>query len=85
MQDTSTTTVQPLLDYFSRLIPLSKEEKDFITAKFRPHLFLKKQFGLQHGQVCEHFDFVVRGCSVRKKTRVNESCLNAEPANLGMQ
>ena len=62
MTDVTTTTVQPLLDYFDRLIPLSKEEKDLVRAKFHPHLFIKKQFALQHGQVCEYFDFVVRGC-----------------------
>ena len=62
MQDTTTTNVQPLLEYFERLIPLSKEEKELIKAKFHPHLFLKKQFALQHGDVCEYFNFVVRGC-----------------------
>lgn len=62
MQETATTTVQPLLDYFDRLIPLNKEETELIRSKFHPHLFLKKQFALQHGQVCEYFDFVVRGC-----------------------
>lgn len=62
MQDTTTTTVQPLLDYFDRLILLSKEEKDLVRAKFHPHLFLKKQFALQHGDTCQYFDFVVRGC-----------------------
>jgi CRP-like cAMP-binding protein len=61
MNDT-TTTVQPLLDYFDRFIPLSREEKELVRAKFHPHLFLKKQFALQHGSVCEYFDFVVRGC-----------------------
>ena len=62
MQDTTTTTVQPLLEYFNNLIPLSKDEKDLVRAKFHPHLFLRKQFALQHGDVCEYFDFVVRGC-----------------------
>ena len=62
MPDVTTTTVQPLLDYFDRLIPLSEEEKDLVSAKFNSHLFIKKQFALQHGQVCEYFDFVVRGC-----------------------
>ena len=62
MQDATTTTIQPLIDYFDRLIPLSKEEKELIKAKFHPHLFLKKQFALQHGDVCEYFNFVVRGC-----------------------
>jgi CRP/FNR family transcriptional regulator, anaerobic regulatory protein len=57
-----TASVQPLLDYFNKLIPLNQEEKALVSAKFHPHLFLKKQFALQHGDVCEHFDFVVRGC-----------------------
>jgi CRP-like cAMP-binding protein len=57
-----TTSCQPLLDYFNNLIPLSGEESELIRAKFHPHLFLKKQFALQHGAVCEYFDFVVRGC-----------------------
>ena len=59
---TATITVQPLLEYFNRLIHLNNEEIDLVTAKFHPHLFLKKQFALQHGNVCEHFCFIVRGC-----------------------
>ena len=57
-----TITAQPLIEYFERLIPLSKDEKDLIMAKFHPHLFIRKQFALQHGHVCEYFDFVVSGC-----------------------
>lgn len=60
MQDT--TSIQTLLDYFNRLIPLNESEQALIKAKFRPHLFLKRQFALQHGDVCQYFDFVVRGC-----------------------
>lgn len=56
------TTTQPLLDYFDRLIPLSQAEKELINTKFHSHLFLKKQFALQHGEICEYFYFVVRGC-----------------------
>jgi CRP-like cAMP-binding protein len=55
-------SVQPLLDYFNRLIPLSHEEQELIATKFHSHLFLKKQFALQHGNACEYFTFVVRGC-----------------------
>jgi len=58
----STTSIQLLLEYFNNLIPLSKVEKELVLSKFHPHLFLKKQFALQHGNVCEYFDFVVRGC-----------------------
>ena len=57
-----TATCQPLLDYFNKLILLSPEEKELVREKFHPHLFLRKQFALQHGYVCEYFDFVVRGC-----------------------
>jgi len=57
-----TTAIQPLLDYFNKLIPLNQVEKELVQTKFHPHLFLKKQFALQHGDVCEYFDFVVRGC-----------------------
>jgi CRP/FNR family transcriptional regulator, anaerobic regulatory protein len=54
--------IHPLLDYFNQLIPLNHEEKELVKAKFHPYLFLKKQFALQHGDVCEYFNFVVRGC-----------------------
>ncbi len=57
-----TASPEPLLDYFNKLIPLSQEEQELVRSKFHPHLFLKKQFALQHGDVCEYFDFVVRGC-----------------------
>lgn len=62
MHDTTDTTVQSLLEYFHHLIPLNTEEIEFVRTKFKPHLFLKKQFALQHGDVCQYFDFVVRGC-----------------------
>ena len=62
MQDRNTTSIQSLLEYFDRLLPLSGEEQELVKAKFHPHLFLKKQFALQHGDICEHFNFVVRGC-----------------------
>ena len=58
----TTTTTQPVLEYFNRLIPLNKAEAELVSTKFKPHLFLKKQFALQHGAVCEYFCFVVRGC-----------------------
>ncbi|MBX2956172.1 MAG: Crp/Fnr family transcriptional regulator [Cyclobacteriaceae bacterium] len=62
MTEPTATSVQPLLDYFNGLIPLNQEERELVRSKFHSHLFLKKQFVLQHGAVCEYFDFVVRGC-----------------------
>jgi CRP-like cAMP-binding protein len=60
--NTQTTSVQPLLDYFDNLLPLDAMEKELIISKFHPHLYRRKQYALQHGDICQHFHFVVRGC-----------------------
>ena len=61
-QNLSEASIEPLLSYFDRLIPLNKDEKELVTQKFRPHLYRKKQYVLQEGNVCTHFNFVIRGC-----------------------
>lgn len=58
----SQASLEPLLEYFDRLIPLNREEKELVNAKFRPRLYRKKQYALQEGDICKHFNFVVRGC-----------------------
>jgi CRP-like cAMP-binding protein len=55
-------SLQPLLDYFDLMLPLSQVERQLVLSKFKPHLYLKKQYALQHGDVCQYFNFVVRGC-----------------------
>jgi CRP/FNR family transcriptional regulator, anaerobic regulatory protein len=55
-------SIEPLLNYFDRLILLNKEEKGFVAEKFHPRLFRKRQYVLQEGDVCTQFYFVVRGC-----------------------
>jgi len=57
-----TTSVQPLLDYFNTLLTLDSVEEELVRSKFHPHLYRKRQYALQHGDVCQHFHFVVRGC-----------------------
>jgi CRP-like cAMP-binding protein len=54
--------VQPLLDYFNAMLPLDAVDQELVVSKFHPHLYRKKQYALQHGDVCQHFHFVVRGC-----------------------
>lgn len=61
MQD-ATHTAEPLIQYFSGIIPLKSEEKQLIAEKFHPHQYLKKQYALQHGDICRYFTFVVSGC-----------------------
>lgn len=61
MDNLSQASIEPLLTYFDRLIPLSTEEKELVIAKFHPRLYRKKQYVLQEGDICTQFNFVVRG------------------------
>ncbi|MFI5154271.1 MAG: Crp/Fnr family transcriptional regulator [Chitinophagales bacterium] len=61
-ENISKTSIEPLLDYFERLIPLDEEEKRLVTSTFHPRLFRKRQFALQEGDICTQIYFVVRGC-----------------------
>lgn len=54
--------IEQLLDYFDKLIPLEIEEKTLVTELFKPRLYRKRQYLLQEGDVCNQFNFVVRGC-----------------------
>ena len=54
--------VEPLLLYFDGLIPLKREEKELVQAKFHHRLYRKRQYILQEGDICTHLNFVVRGC-----------------------
>lgn len=54
--------IEPLLSYFQKVIPLNNEEKQLITGLFKPRLYRKRQYVLQEGDVCNQFNFIVRGC-----------------------
>jgi CRP-like cAMP-binding protein len=54
--------IEPLLAYFQNLIPLNKEEKQLVCDLFKPRLYRKRQYVLQEGDVCNQFNFIVRGC-----------------------
>lgn len=56
------SSVEPLIKYFNNLIPLNDEEIELVTAYFKPRLYRKRQYVLQEGDVCIHFNFVIRGC-----------------------
>jgi CRP-like cAMP-binding protein len=53
---------QLLLSYINQLTPLTKEEEEIILSKFRLRKFLKGQFVVQNGDVCQYENFVVSGC-----------------------
>ena len=56
------SSIEPLLSYFDRLIPLNREEQEMVSQKFHLRLFRKRQYVLQEGDVCSQFYFIVRGC-----------------------
>ncbi|MCG2616314.1 Crp/Fnr family transcriptional regulator [Terrimonas sp. NA20] len=60
----SQTDVSPdiLTTYFNNILPLSAEEVAWVAASFHARLYRKKQYVLQEGDSCLHFNFVVRGC-----------------------
>jgi CRP/FNR family transcriptional regulator, anaerobic regulatory protein len=61
-ENLSEASIEPLLNYFERLIPLNKEEKELVTQNFHPRLYRKRQYVLQEGNICIQLNFVVRGC-----------------------
>jgi CRP/FNR family transcriptional regulator, anaerobic regulatory protein len=54
--------IEPLIDYFQRLIPLKQVEKQLVARLFVPRLYRKRQYVLQEGDLCNQFNFIVRGC-----------------------
>ncbi|WP_241265077.1 Crp/Fnr family transcriptional regulator [Algoriphagus aestuariicola] len=50
------------MDYFQQLIPLDSKEKQLVLELFKPRLYRRRQFVLQEGDVCNQFNFIVRGC-----------------------
>lgn len=56
------TQIEPLLDYFQKVIPLNNEEKQLVTELFKPRLYRKRQYVLQEGDICNQCNFIVRGC-----------------------
>jgi CRP/FNR family transcriptional regulator, anaerobic regulatory protein len=61
-ENLSKASIEPLLDYFNRLLPLNKDEQELVSSKFQPRFFRKRQYVLQEGDVCTQYNFVVRGC-----------------------
>lgn len=61
-EDLIQASIEPLLDYFDKYIPLNKEEKQLVIEYFQPRLYRRRQYVLQENDICTKFNFVVRGC-----------------------
>lgn len=60
--DIINSQIEPLLDYFQKVIRLNNDEKQLVTELFKPRLYRKRQYVLQEGDICNQFNFIVRGC-----------------------
>lgn len=61
-EDLAKASIDPLLQYFKKLIPLNLEEQEIVQSTFRSRLFRKRQYALQEGDICTQMYFVVKGC-----------------------
>jgi CRP-like cAMP-binding protein len=55
--------LQPLLDYISKHIDLSREEEAFLISKVICRKYLKGQYVVQQGDICKYECFVLAGCT----------------------
>ncbi|MDO5614964.1 MAG: cyclic nucleotide-binding domain-containing protein [Cruoricaptor ignavus] len=53
---------QPLIEYFENITPLSESEKRLVTELFVFKSYKRKAFVLCEGEVCQQFNFIVKGC-----------------------
>lgn len=60
--DSIKTQIEPLLDYFQKVISLNNQEKQLVTELFKPRLYRKRQYVLQENDTCNQCNFIVRGC-----------------------
>ena len=51
-----------LIGYISRYIDLTSDEVDVLMSKFKMRKYLKGQYVVQQGDVCQFESFVVKGC-----------------------
>jgi CRP-like cAMP-binding protein len=55
--------IKPLLDYISNYVTLTEEEEVFLTSKVIYRKYLKGQYIVQQGDVCNFSSFVISGCT----------------------
>jgi CRP-like cAMP-binding protein len=53
---------EPIVAYFSKILPLKRDEANAVRAVFKERKIKRRQFILQEGDVCSVNTFVVEGC-----------------------
>ena len=54
---------QVLIDYIKRIVELSPEEEKIILSRVKTRRYLKGQYLVQQGDICNFSAFVTKGCT----------------------
>lgn len=54
---------KPLLDYIQKYIDLTSEEEILLLSKTKIRTYLKNQYIVQQGDVCNSANFIITGCT----------------------
>jgi CRP-like cAMP-binding protein len=54
--------IQPLFDYIARYVALTIEEQQLLLANVNRRRYLKGQYVVQQGDICQFENFVLSGC-----------------------
>ena len=59
---TAQLTIQPLIEYFKKYLPLDEGEQALLETRVTHRKIKRRQMILQEGFICKHYSFVVEGC-----------------------
>ncbi len=54
--------IKPLIEHIEKIIPLGDDARQALRAKITAKKIRRRQYLLQEGDVCRHYNFVLKGC-----------------------
>jgi CRP-like cAMP-binding protein len=54
--------IEKLIAYFDNLVPLTDEEQEKLSKRVSERRIKRRQFLLQEGDICKHYNFIIEGC-----------------------
>jgi len=54
--------IQKLISHFNSYLALSNEEIEAVTKRATERKIKRRQYILQEGDLCKHYNFIVSGC-----------------------
>ncbi len=54
--------IEKLIAYFDNLVPLTDKEKEKLSKRVSERRIKRRQFLLQEGDICKHYNFIIEGC-----------------------